>query len=110
MKPVHLLICDGNWGRMREEALRLEGAGIPSLLLVKVKPSFELRELIRMIPARPLIRHRFIHRKIFRITLPLRVAWLLASQPVGRVVCDRERIFRIFSPWFRRLGIPCESL
>ncbi len=110
MKRIHLLICDSQWGRVREEALRLEGAGIPSLVLAKVTPSAELRELVRMIPARSLIRHRFIPKKIFRPLLPFWIAGLLASRRIGGVVCDRERIYRTLAPWFHRLGIPCESL
>jgi ureidoglycolate hydrolase len=60
-----VMICDGGWGRMRREALDRAAQGIPSTLLVKVTPSAELPRLIRMIQPHPLIRQRFIPRRIW---------------------------------------------
>ena len=108
MKWEQLLICDDDWGRMRRKALQLASQGIPSLLVVKVKPSPELRELIRMIPPHPLIQQRFLPRKLFRILLPFRLAGLLLTRRIGRVQVDRERTLRSVAPWLQPLGIRCD--
>ena len=110
MKEAALMICDGHWGRMRREALDRAARGAPSTLLVKVTPSAELKQLIRMIHPHPLIRQRFIHRKIFRAALPLGLALLLPGRGVRVALFDSPRTFRSFAPWLKLLGIRCESL
>ena len=108
--PATLMICDGSWGRMRREALERASRGIPSTLLVKVTPSEELRRLIRMIRPHPLIRQRFLSRKLFRVALPFRLALLLPGRRVEAVLFDSPKTFRSFAPWLKLLGIRCESL
>ncbi len=104
------MICDGGWGRMRQEALERAGRGIPSTLLVKVTPSAELTRLIRMIQPHPLIRQRFIPRSIFRAALPFQLAGLGLGRRVETALFDSPRTFRNFAPVLKRLGIRCESL
>lgn len=104
------MICDGDWGRMRREALSRAERGIPSTLLVKVTPSAELNRLIRMIHPHPLIRQRFIPRKLFRAALPFFLAGLALGRRVETALFDSPRTFRNFAPWLKPLGIRCESL
>lgn len=95
---------------MRREALSRAEQGIPSTLLVKVTPSAELKQLIRMIRPHPLIRQRFIPRSIFRVALPFFLAGLGLAHRVEAALFDSPRTFRKIAPALRLLGIRCESL
>lgn len=106
-----VMICDSNWSRMRREALSRAEQGIPSTLLVKATPSAELKQLIRMIRPHPLIRQRFIPRKLFRVALPFFLAGLgFPGHRVETALFDSPRTFRKIAPALRLLRIRCESL
>lgn len=90
---------------MRALGLQAQKAGVSVIIAVKVTWSQELRQLVGMIDPYPLIQHRFIARRCWRIRIVGWILWLWISGRLGQVSFDKPRTFHWLGPWIRLMGI-----